>query len=149
MTSRDVTLIRYNLRVVWSRPEHTFRMRLFDRQRIARPLALQRMCWTQGCTIADEVKYSPSPKEACPLLVPVQFIARLTSLTPAPRHPIGIETAATDDAVRAFGRPLALMFASDSILHGTRRSRLGRQVLAGMRSPESAFNRRSCSRPAS
>jgi hypothetical protein len=52
------------------------------------PLSLQRLSWTKDGTIAYEVKYPRSPKHTHLLLDPVQFIARLASLIPPPRHPL-------------------------------------------------------------
>ena len=52
------------------------------------PLSLQRLSWTTDGRIAYEVKYPRSPRHTHLLLDPVQFIARLASLIPPPRHPL-------------------------------------------------------------
>jgi len=52
------------------------------------PLSLQRLSWTKDGRIAYEVKYPRSRKHTHLLLDPVQFLARLASLIPPPRHPL-------------------------------------------------------------
>jgi hypothetical protein len=52
------------------------------------PLSLQRLSWTKDRRVAYAVKYPRSPKHTHLLLGPVQFIARLASLIPPPRHPL-------------------------------------------------------------
>jgi len=51
-------------------------------------LSLERMSWTSDARIAYEVKYPRSPTRTHLLLEPMQFLARLTSLIPAPRRPL-------------------------------------------------------------
>jgi len=52
------------------------------------PLSLQRLSWTKDGRLSYEVKYPRSPKQTHLLLDPVQFMARLASLIPPPRHPL-------------------------------------------------------------
>jgi hypothetical protein len=64
-----------------------------SRERLCRyvlrhPLSLQRLAWTKDGRLAYEVKYPRSPKQTHWLLEPVQFLARLASLIPPPRHPL-------------------------------------------------------------
>jgi hypothetical protein len=64
-----------------------------SRERLCRyvlrhPLSLQRLAWTKDGRLSYEVKYPRSPKQTHLLLDPVQFLARLASLIPPPRHPL-------------------------------------------------------------
>jgi hypothetical protein len=51
-------------------------------------LSLERMSWTTDGRVAYEVKYPRSPTRTHLLLDPMQFLARITSLIPAPRRPL-------------------------------------------------------------
>jgi hypothetical protein len=52
------------------------------------PLSLQRLSWTNDGRIGHEVNCPRSPGRTHLLLEPVQFMARLASLVPPPRHPL-------------------------------------------------------------
>jgi hypothetical protein len=51
-------------------------------------LSLERMSWTHDGRIAYEVKYPRCPTRTHLLLEPLQLLARITSLIPAPRRPL-------------------------------------------------------------
>jgi len=51
-------------------------------------LSMERMSWTKDGRIDHAVKYARSPTRTHLLLEPMQFLARLAALVPAPRHPL-------------------------------------------------------------
>jgi hypothetical protein len=78
-------------------------------------LSLERMSWTTDGRVAYEVKYPRGPTRTHLLLDPMQFLARITSLIPAPRRPL----------VRYAHLSFVLRTA-----HGAGRGALGRQRAA-------------------
>ena len=80
-------------------------------------LSMARMSWTKDGRIAYQVKYARSPTRTHLLLEPMQFMARLAALIPAPRHPL-VRYVGVLSSARYFGQDEE-MLAVDRVVANT------------------------------